>query len=76
MKDDILIRKKVNEQLVKFSDKLSEGLKKTKKKFIHQMLFGIQASKDIKLSEISRSLEKDIRLIKTENRLSRNLKEQ
>ena len=76
MKDDILIREKVNEQLVKFSDKLSEGLKKTKKKFIHQMLFGIQASKDIKLSEISRSLEKDIRLIKTENRLSRNLKEQ
>ena len=41
MKDDILIREKVNEQLVKFSDKLSEGLKKAKKKFIHQMLFGI-----------------------------------
>ena len=75
MKDDILIREKVNEQLVKFSDKLSEGLKKTKKKFIHQMLFGIQASKDIKLSEIARSLEEDIRLIKTENRLSRNLQD-
>ena len=63
MKDDILIRKKVNEQLVKFSDKLSEGLKRTKKKFIHRMLFGIQASKDIKLSEIARSLEEDIKLI-------------
>jgi len=75
MKDDILIREKVNEQLVKFSDKLSEGLKKTKKKFIHQMLFGIQASKDIKLSEVSRSLEEDIKLIKTENRLSRNLQD-
>ena len=75
MKDDILIRKKVNEQLVKFSDKLSEGLKKTKKKFIHQMLFGIQASKDIKLSEISRSLDEEIKLIKTENRLSRNIQE-
>jgi len=51
MKDDILIREKVNEQLVKFSDKLSEGLKRTKKKFIHQMLFGIQSSKDIKLQK-------------------------
>lgn len=63
MKDDTILREKVNEQLVKFSDKLSEGLKRTKKKFIHRMLFGIQASKDIKLSEIARSLEEDIKLI-------------
>ena len=73
--NDIVIREKVNEQLLRFSDKLSEGLKRTKKKFIHQMLFGIQASKDVKLSEISRSLEEDIKLIKTENRLSRNLQD-
>jgi len=75
MNNDIVIREKVNEQLVKFSDKLSEGLKKTKKKFIHQMLFGIQASKDIELSEISRSLDKEIKLIKIENRLSPNTQE-
>jgi len=34
---------------------------------------GIQASKDVKLSNISRSLNESIALIKTENRLSRNL---
>jgi hypothetical protein len=37
------------------------------------MLYGIQASKDIKLSCISRSLNESLSLIKTENRLSRNL---
>ena len=37
------------------------------------MLHGIQKAKNIKLSEISRALYKDIALIKTENRLSRNL---
>lgn len=37
------------------------------------MIFGIQASKDVKLSNIGRSLKEDIPLIKTEDRLSRNL---
>jgi hypothetical protein len=38
-----------------------------------QMLYGIQTSKDVKLSNIARSLNEQIPLIKTENRLSRNL---
>jgi len=38
------------------------------------MLFGIQSSQDVKLSNISRSLQKKIVLIRTEKRLSRNLK--
>jgi hypothetical protein len=38
------------------------------------MLFGIQASQDVKLSNIARSLKEEIPLIKTEDRLSRNLK--
>jgi len=37
------------------------------------MLYGIQASKDVKLSNTSRSLNESIELIKTEDRLSRNL---
>ena len=37
------------------------------------MVYGIQASKDVKLSNISRALKEDIPLIKTEDRLSRNL---
>lgn len=38
------------------------------------MLFGIQASQDVKLSNIARSLKEKIPLIETEKRLSRNLK--
>jgi hypothetical protein len=37
------------------------------------MLYGIQASKDVKFSNISRTLKEDQALIKTEDRLSRNL---
>jgi hypothetical protein len=38
------------------------------------MLFGIQASQDVKRSNIARILKEDIALIETEKRLSRNLK--
>lgn len=38
------------------------------------MLFGILAAKDVKLSNIARSLGEQIPLIKTENRLSRQTK--
>ncbi|HIE43834.1 MAG TPA: hypothetical protein EYP78_03435 [Candidatus Omnitrophica bacterium] len=37
------------------------------------MIYGIQASKDIKLSNVSRALGEEIPLIKTENRLSRQI---
>jgi hypothetical protein len=37
------------------------------------MLYGIQATQDVKLSAIARSLQEKIALIKTEDRLSRNL---
>ncbi|MCD6402525.1 hypothetical protein J7L36_01580, partial [bacterium] len=50
--------------LERFVEVLSKGLTKPKKKFIHQMLFGIQASRDIKLSEIARSLNEEIKLLK------------
>jgi len=40
---------------------------------IKEFLYGIQASKDVKLSNISRALKEEIPLIKTEDRLSRNL---
>jgi hypothetical protein len=38
------------------------------------MLFGIQSSQDVKLSNIARSLPEKIALIRTGKRLSRNLK--
>ena len=40
---------------------------------VKELLYGIQASKDVKLSNISRALKEGIPLIKTEDRLSRNL---
>jgi len=60
--------------LTKFSTELCEGLSKPLTKFAWQMLFGIQSSQDVKLSNIARSLQEDISLIRTEKRLSRNLK--
>lgn len=60
-------------QLAKFSGIIAKGFSKPKQKFIKEMLYGIQASKDIKLSCISRSLNETLSLIKTENRLLRNL---
>jgi hypothetical protein len=60
-------------QLSKFSGILSRDFKKPKKRLVKEMLYGIQTSKDVKLSNISRTLKEDQSLIKTEDRLSRNL---
>ena len=68
-----LLSNRFKAQVNKFSGNLSNGLSKTKGRFFKEMLYGIQASKDVKLSNISRALQEDIALIKTENRLSRNL---
>ena len=68
-----LLSNRFSAQVKKFSGILSKGLSKPCKNFMHDMLYGIQKAKDIKLSEISRALCEDISLIKTENRLSRNL---
>ena len=60
-------------QMSKFSGIIAKGLPKPKQILIREMIYGIQAAKDIKLSCITRALNEPIRLIKTENRLSRNL---
>ena len=60
-------------QLSKFSGIISKGFAKPKQRLIKEILYGIQASKDVKLSNIARTLKEDQALIKTEDRLSRNL---
>jgi hypothetical protein len=60
-------------QLSKFSGIISKRFKKAKRRLIKEMIYGIQASKDVKLSNIARTLKEDQALIKTEDRLSRNL---
>ncbi len=60
-------------QLSKFSGIIAKGLSKPKQRLIKEVLYGVQAAKDIKLSNITRALHEPIPLIKTEDRLSRNL---
>jgi hypothetical protein len=63
-------------QLSKFSGIISKTFKKPKRRLVKEMLYGMQASKDVKLSNIARTLKEDQSLIKTEDRLSRNLDDQ
>jgi len=64
---------KIRDQIDRFMGIFSPHFSKPKRKFIEQMIFGIQASKDVKLSNISRALDEIISLKKTEERLSRHL---
>lgn len=60
-------------QLSKFSGIISKRFRKAKQRLIKEVVYGIQAVKDVKLSNIARTLKEDQSLIKTEDRLSRNL---
>ena len=63
-------------QCNKFSGNISKGLSKIRRRMVKELIYGIQASKDVKLSNVSRALQEPIRLIKTEDRLSRNLSQE
>jgi len=47
---------KVKGQITRFSNKISEGYRKPVRKWVLQMLYGIQASKDVRPFNIARSL--------------------
>jgi hypothetical protein len=64
---------KLREQLHEFVGKLSSHFSRPQSRFVEQMLYGIQASGDVKLSRITRMLNEEIAPLKTETRLSRNL---
>ncbi len=57
----------------KFSGELSPGLPKVVRRFITEVVYGIQARQSVRLTEIARSLEEEIPLKKTVYRLSRQL---
>ena len=67
------IRSRLKAQLTRFTCELPAGLSKPLRNFVGEMLFGIQASQGVKLSNIARSLQEELPLLKTEDRLSRNL---
>lgn len=64
---------KIRDQIEKFMGVFSPHFSKPKQRFIRDMIFGIQAAKDVKLSNITRALDEAIKPKKTEERLSRNL---
>ena len=67
------IRSRLKAQLTRFTCELPAGLSKPLRNFVGEMLFGIQASQGVKLSNIARTLQEELPLLKTEDRLSRNL---
>lgn len=64
---------KAREQLKGFLGELSPQFSKPLGKFVGDMVYGIQASQDVKLSEIARALDEPISMKKLEDRLSRML---
>jgi hypothetical protein len=67
------IAQKLREQMVRFSGELSAGLPKVTRRFVTEMIFGIQARGSVRLTEVGRALGEQITLKKTEERLSRQL---
>jgi hypothetical protein len=67
------IAQKLREQIVQFSGGLSTGLPKVARRFVAEMIFGIQARDSVRLTEVGRALGERVSLKKTEERLSRHL---
>jgi hypothetical protein len=67
---------KLREQILRFSGELSAGLPKPARRFIAEMVYGIQARQSVRLTEIGRALEERIPLRKTQYRLCRQLQRQ
>ncbi|MFA7159538.1 MAG: hypothetical protein WC299_09565, partial [Kiritimatiellia bacterium] len=72
MKDNEVGRR-VREQVSRFSGIFPPQFSKPQAQFVEQMIFGIQAAQDVKLSNIGRALGESISLKKTEERLSHHL---
>jgi len=64
---------KLQGQIHHFSGIFYPHFSRPRSKFIEQMIYGIQAGRDVKLSSIARALGEEISLKKTEERLSRHL---
>jgi len=67
------IASKLREQIVQFSGELSSGWPKVARRFVAEMLYGIQARQSLRLTEISRALEEKVSVKKNVERLSRQL---
>jgi hypothetical protein len=70
---NIRLAEKLRTQIHQFLGILSPHFSRPKLKFLEQMLYGVSASQDCKLSQVARALGEPILLKKTEERLSRHL---
>lgn len=71
--NDSTIAYKLREQLRNFVGIVFPHSCKINKKFIGDVLFGVQSAKSVVLSKVARALREDVLLKKTEERLSRHL---
>lgn len=67
------IASKLREQIVEFSGELSSGWPKVVRRFVAEMLYGIQARQSVRLTEVSRALGERVSVKKNVERLSRQL---
>lgn len=67
------VARKLREKIAKFSGEVSGGLPKVAKRFVNEMVYGIQASQSVVLTKIARTLEESVSIKKAQERLSRQL---
>jgi len=67
------IARKLRNRMGRFSGELSKGLCLAGQRFVSEMVYGIQASESVLLTEVGRALNEPIPLRKTQWRLCRNL---
>lgn len=65
--------RRLRERIGRFSGDVCAGLGVVAQRFVAEMIYGIQASESVVLTEIARTLQEPIALRKTHWRLSRNL---
>ena len=65
------IATKLREQILRFSGELSLDLPKVGRRFVTEMIYGIQARQSLRLSEVGRALGEETPIKKIVERLSR-----
>ena len=60
-------------EILRFSEKICDGLSRPEFKFVSQMIYGLLTSQSCHLSKIARSLDERVSLKKVIDRLSLNL---
>ena len=63
MGKDNTLPTKIKQQMTRFANGLTKGWGKIRQRFVQEMVYGIQAAKDVKLSEVGRALNEEPELI-------------